>query len=253
MKNEPRLSISAFFPAYNDAQTIVPLVRNTARIFRGLRADFEIIVVNDGSRDSTAQVLEDLKRDVPELVVIHHAANRGYGGALISGFYSCTKDWIFYTDGDGQYDVNEVQGLLAQVRPEVEVVNGYKISRSDPLYRIWIGKLYLFGIHWTFGLKIRDVDCDYRLLRRQIFSRIQLYCESGVICVELMKKIEHAEFRIVEVPVHHYPRQHGRSEFFRIRHLSRVCLQLFSLWIRLILLRRFDDRTSVATKEAPTE
>ncbi|MBI4455651.1 MAG: glycosyltransferase family 2 protein [Acidobacteria bacterium] len=253
MKQESTVSISAFFPAYNDAQTIGSLVRTNAQIFRELQANFEIIVVNDGSQDDTAAVLENLKRGIPELVVVHHLTNRGYGAALISGFYSCTKEWIFYTDGDGQYDVNELSLLLAEARSEVDVVNGYKISRSDPFYRIWLGKLYLVAIHWTFGLKIRDVDCDYRLMRRQIFDYIQLRCESGVICVELMKKIEHAGYRIVEVPVHHYPRRHGRSQIFCIRHLSRVCLQLMTLWVRLILLRRYDGRIPVVGDEAPTK
>ncbi|MBI2820601.1 MAG: glycosyltransferase family 2 protein [Acidobacteria bacterium] len=253
MKDESRLSISAFFPAYNDAHTIVSLVRGIAGIFTGLGADFEVVVVNDGSRDKTGEILEELKRKIPELIVIHHPVNRGYGAALTSGFYSCAKDWIFYTDGDGQYDVGEFPSLLAEVRPGVDVVNGYKISRSDPFYRIWLGKLYLLGIHWTFGLKIRDVDCDYRLMRREIFDRIQLYSDSGVICVELMKKIERAGYRIVEVPVHHYPRRHGRSEFFRLRHLSRVCLQLVRLWTRLIWLRRYQDKPAAVPRAARTE
>jgi len=238
-----RLSISAFFPAYNDAQTIGPLVRRIAEIFRELNADFEVVVVNDGSRDNTGEVLESLKREVPQLRPIHHPVNRGYGGALITGFYSCSKEWIFYTDGDGQYDVDEVRALLAEVNPDVDVVNGYKIRRSDPIYRVWLGKLYLHAMRWSFFLKIRDVDCDYRLMRRRIFDRFQLHCDSGVICVELMKKIEHFGCKVIEVPVHHYPRRHGSSEFFRIRHLSRVFLQLVALWTRIILLRRFDTQT----------
>ncbi|MBI3940574.1 MAG: glycosyltransferase family 2 protein [Acidobacteria bacterium] len=247
------MSISAFFPAYNDARTIDTLVRGAAQILRGLGADFEIVVVNDGSRDGTGQRLEELKREVRELVVIHHPRNRGYGAALISGFCACSKEWIFYTDGDGQYDVNEMPVLLGKLAPGVDVVNGYKIARSDPWYRIWLGKLYLEGIHWAFSLQTRDVDCDYRLMRRAMFDRIQLRCESGVICVELVRKIEHAGYKIAEVPVHHYPRRHGRSEFFRIRHLSRVCVQLVSLWVRLILLRRYDFKIPAVAKEASTK
>ncbi len=253
MRDQSSLSISAFFPAYNDARTIGPLVRRTAQILRSLGADFEIVVVDDGSRDDTAAVLKGLKREIPELVSIHHPSNRGYGGALISGFHSCSKEWIFYTDGDGQYGVDEILALLNEAGPDVDVVNGYKIARSDPFYRVWLGKIYLFGMRLAFGLKLRDVDCDYRLMRREIFDQIRLQCSSGVICVELMKKIQHASCKVVEVPVHHYPRRHGNSEFFRIRHLSRVFLQLIFLWIRLMLLRRYHDKTWLAAREAPTK
>ncbi|HEY3130808.1 MAG TPA: glycosyltransferase family 2 protein [Acidobacteriota bacterium] len=253
LKDQSSLSISAFFPAYNDGRTIGPLVRAAAKILRSLNADFEVVVVDDGSRDDTAAVLRKLKREIPELVSIHHVSNRGYGGALISGFHSCTKEWIFYTDGDGQYGVDEILALLREAGAEVDVVNGYKISRSDPFYRVWLGKIYRLGMRCAFGLKITDVDCDYRLMRRGIFDQIRLQCSSGVICVELMKKIEHAGYKVVEVPVHHYPRPHGDSEFFRVRHLSRVFLQLISLWVRLVLLRRYHDKAWLAAKEAPTE
>ena len=253
VRNESRLSLSVFFPAYNDARTIVPLVQSSARICKDLGADFEIVVVNDGSRDETGAVLEELRREIPQLRPIHHPTNRGYGAALISGFYACSKDWIFYTDGDGQYDVGEMPALLEQLGADVDVVNGYKISRSDPLYRIWLGRLYLAGIHWAFGLKTRDVDCDFRLMRRTMFDHIRLQCDSGVICVELVKKVERAGYKIVELPVHHYPRRHGRSEFFRMRHLSRVCVQLLLLWVRLILLRRHDHKVAVVAKAARTE
>jgi glycosyltransferase involved in cell wall biosynthesis len=186
-------------------------------------------------------------------MVIRHPTNRGYGGALISGLYACSKEWIFYTDGDGQYDAAEMRVLLEKADPEVDVVNGYKISRSDPFYRVWLGKLYLLGMRFAFALKVRDVDCDFRLMRRSIFDKVHLQCDSGVICVEMMKKIEHAGFRLVEVPVHHYPRRHGNSEFFRIRHLSRVFVQLMSLWFRLILLRRYHDKGWAAAKNASVE
>lgn len=220
---------------------------------RSLRADFEIIVVDDGSQDGTAAVLEELGRETPELITIRHAANRGYGGALISGLHACSKEWVFYTDGDGQYDVNEMLTLIAQVRPDVDVINGYKIFRSDPLYRVVVGKIYALGTRWAFGLKIRDVDCDYRMMRRKIFDRLRLQCHSGVICVEMMKKIEHAGYRVVEVPVHHYPRRHGRSEFFRFRRLIRVFVQLVALWMRLIVLRLYQEKARVAPEAAPTK
>src|ERR1700751_5170390 len=121
--------------------------------------------------------------------VVHHPANRGYGGALQTGFRSATKEWIFYTDGDAQYDPAELTVLWEKMGPDTDLVNGYKISRSDPLHRIIIGRLYHYIVTILFGLTVRDVDCDFRLMRRSIFDRVHLTENSGVICLEMMKKI----------------------------------------------------------------
>src|SRR5439155_4373959 len=137
----------------------------------------------------------------PALRVVTHEMNRGYGGALRSGFAAATKDIIFYTDGDAQYDPSEMEMLWQQMGPGVDLVNGYKISRSDPWHRIFIGRLYHYIVSILFGLKLRDVDCDFRLMRRSIFDRINLEKTSGIICVEMMKKIQDGGFRIAEVPV----------------------------------------------------
>ena len=126
--------------------------------------------------------------------------NRGYGGALRSGFATASKDVIFYTDGDAQYDPSEIELLWPKMAPGVDLVNGYKISRSDPWHRIIIGRIYHHTVKMMFGLRVRDVDCDFRLLRRSIFERVRLEKNSGVICLEMMKKIQDAGFSIVEVP-----------------------------------------------------
>src|SRR5512134_97424 len=140
---EARPSISAFFPAYNDWATITSQVLLVSRTLRELCDDWEVIVVNDGSRDHTGDILKEVAGLAPNVRIVSHPQNRGYGGALRSGFEAATKDWIFYTDGDAQYDVCELPLLWAQ-RDGVDLVNGFKISRSDPIHRIWIGRLY----HW---------------------------------------------------------------------------------------------------------
>ncbi len=114
----------------------------------------------------------------------------------------------------------------------VDLVNGYKISRSDPLHRIIIGRIYHHTVKRLFGIPVRDTDCDFRLMRRSIFDRVRLERTSGVICVEMMKKIQDAGFRIVEVPVHHYHRAFGRSQFFNFRRLFRTAIDLSRLWVR---------------------
>ena len=228
-------SISAFFPAYNDAGTIPSMVITTLLTLRELTDDYEVIVINDGSKDHTPQVLDELARVYPDEVrIVHHVKNRGYGGALRSGFASATKDWIFYTDGDAQYDPRELKNLAALVSDEIDFINGWKIERNDPWHRIVIGRMYQYTIKLAFGLKLKDVDCDFRLMRRAVFDKVHLEADSGVICVELMKKVQDAGFRLVETPVHHFHRAYGRSQFFNFRRLWRVAIDLQALWRKLV-------------------
>lgn len=231
-------SLSVFFPAYNDAPSLPALIGKTFEVLERNVADFEVIVVNDGSHDNTGQVLEDLRaRYAPRMRVITHPANRGYGGALRSGFAGATREWVFYTDGDGQYDVGELPKLLALASKDVGLVNGYKLERHDPAHRIWIGNVYNFCARLLFRIKIRDIDCDYRLIRRSLLEAIQLNSTSGTICVELVRKLEISGCRVVETGVHHFERQHGRSQFFRVRSLAVTFYQLLRLWVRLVVLR----------------
>ncbi len=235
--SRPGPGLSVFFPAYNDSGTIASLVINALHAARELTADFEIIIVNDGSADSTAEVADELARTYPEVRVVHHPRNRGYGGALRSGFEAATRDLVFYTDGDAQYDPKEMAVLWAALDDGVDLVNGYKISRSDPLHRIVIGRIYHHTVRLLFGLKVRDVDCDFRLMRRSIFETVRLEKNSGVICLEMMKKVQDAGFRISEVPVHHYHRAYGRSQFFNFRRLVRTAIDVAKLWYVLVVRR----------------
>ena len=229
--------MSIFFPAYNDWGTIASLVVLAAAVVRDLTDDWEIIVVNDASPDHTPLILGELLRYVPHLRIVEHERNRGYGGALRSGFAAATKEYIFYTDGDAQYDVRELRSLWEN-RADADLVNGYKIARADPLHRIIIGRIYHHIVRLAFRLHVVDVDCDFRLLRRSVFDRVELTRDSGVICVELMTKIEKNGFRIAEVPVHHYHRLHGRSQFFNFRRVFQVLRELGVLWWELIVQRK---------------
>jgi glycosyltransferase involved in cell wall biosynthesis len=231
--SEGRPGISVFFPAYNDGGTIPSMVLTALMTLRDLSDDYEVIVVNDGSGDYTAEVLEEMACRYPELRVIHHSENQGYGGALRTGFASATKELVFYTDGDAQYDPRELKRLYAAWSEDVDLVNGYKVSRSDPLHRVIIGRIYHWTVKLAFGLRLRDVDCDFRLMRRCIFDRVDLKSDSGVICVELMKKVQDADFSIAEVPVHHYHRAYGKSQFFNYRRIWRTGRQLWDLWWEL--------------------
>jgi glycosyltransferase involved in cell wall biosynthesis len=241
--------LSVFFPAYNDSGTIASLVITALQTARRLTSDFEVIIVNDGSADATAAIADELARTYPEVKVVHHQRNRGYGGALRSGFAAATRELIFYTDGDAQYDPSEMTVLWDAFNDGVDLVNGYKISRSDPLHRIVIGRIYHHTVKLLFGLEVRDVDCDFRMLRRSIFDDVALEKSSGVICLEMMKKIQDAGFRIAEVPVHHYHRAYGRSQFFNFSRLFRTAIDVAKLWYVLVI-RRSHLRPASGTRPA---
>jgi glycosyltransferase involved in cell wall biosynthesis len=244
-----RISLTAFFPAYNDEHTIENIVRTAASEIGGITDDFEILIINDGSKDGTGAVADRLSAEMPFVRAIHHPQNRGYGAALITGFKNARKELVFYTDGDGQYDVREIHNLLAQMKPGIDLVNGYKVKRSDAWYRIWIGAMYRRVMRWAFHLSLRDVDCDFRLMRRRVFDKITLESQSGVICVEMARKFDDAGFRMTEIPVSHYPRVHGRSEFFRFRHLSHTLRGLIRIWWSLVVARRLPVWMTTAAKK----
>jgi glycosyltransferase involved in cell wall biosynthesis len=232
---KPGLSI--FFPAYNDAGTIASLLLLAHMTARTLTDDYEVIAVDDGSPDHTGVLLDEMATQFPWLKVVHHETNRGYGGALRTGFATASKELVFYTDGDAQYDPREMAGLWQAFSPGVDFVNGYKISRNDPQHRVVIGRLYHWFVKLAFGLRLRDVDCDFRLMRRSVFEKVHLSRSSGVICVELMKKVQDHGYRIAEVPVHHFHRSYGKSQFFNLPRVARTLVDLSRLWWELVVLK----------------
>jgi glycosyltransferase involved in cell wall biosynthesis len=245
-------SISIFFPCFNDAATIASMVGTALRTIDRLGVEGDAIVVNDGSTDSSQQVLDNLCAFEPRLRVVRHQTNRGYGGALRSGFAAATHDWVFYTDGDGQFDAAELETLVREASDEVDVVQGYKVSRADSLTRRIVGRAYHRSVSSAFGLKIRDTDCDFRLIRRAALSRISLVHSSGAICVELVRKLQDAGARFVEVPVHHYPRPSGTSQFFTPSRIARSLSDLVALYID-VNRRRPSPTTDPGLSQAPSE
>jgi len=242
-----RPSITAFFPCYNDAGTIATIVIIADRTLRHLTDDYEIIVGNDASTDNSREILAELQAIYPHLRVLHHTINQGYGGNLRSMFAAATKDLIFYTDGDAQYDPAELTKLFDHLSPDIDVVQGWKIERHDPLHRKIIGRAYHHFVRIWFGLHLRDVDCDFRLFRRHVLESFPLHSNSGCITVEMMTRIEQGGFHVREVPVHHYHRAYGESQFFNFRRVARTLQELSVLWIKLKLLRRGRRESGSAT------
>ena len=242
--NSGQPSVSVFFPCYNDSRTIGDLVEEADRQLQRLTADYEIIVVNDGSADNSAEVLRALESRLPRLKVVTHPQNRGYGAALRSGFAAATRDLVFYTDGDGQYDVRELPVLLMLLTDDTDFVNGMKMTRQDPAYRVHVGNLHRFLMRWLFWLPINDVDCDFRLIRRRILDGVELRSNSGSICVELVKNAQRAGAGFREVSVHHYARKWGESQFFTPGRIISTYLHIAYIWLELMVVEKFRQKRS---------
>ena len=234
-------SLTIFFPCYNDAGTIGSMIAAADQVASEFTTDYEIIVVDDGSTDSSRPLLEAIQQKRPKLQLIFHGENRGYGAAIRSGIAAATKTLLFYTDGDGQYDVFELKKLLPIMQEGIDVVNGYKIFRHDPLYRVVIGIVYLRLMRLLFNFRLRDIDCDFRLLRRSVFEKIELKHDSGVICLEMIKKLELMGCRFAEYPVHHFHRSYGKSQFFRLGRLTKTLWNILKLWWQIMILRERPD------------
>ena len=228
-------SITAMFPCYNDAETIGGLVDDVYEVLQPIVAEVEVIVVNDGSGDDSRVVLDALCVERPWLRVFHHDKNRGYGGALLTGFAAARHDWIFYTDGDAQYDAREAALMVPLATDDVDVVQGYKLGRGDGLHRKIIGRMYHHTVKLLFRLPVRDTDCDFRLFRRQLLIDHPLTSTTGVICVEMMRTFHTSGARFVETPVHHFFRPSGKSQFFRLPAIARSARQLMQLWWQMVV------------------
>lgn len=214
-------SLSVVLPAFNDEHSLPALIKILHLVIPSVAIEYEIIIVNDGSTDNTAHVLQVLQKQNRTVRVITHSRNQGYGAALLSGFYTATGEFIFYTDSDGQYDVAELPKLARHMEEGIGFVTGYKISRSDPWYRKIIGFCYNSAVKTLFALKIRDVDCDFRLFRRSLIKKGEISVMSGAFDVQLIKLFQGKGARFREVSVHHYPRLYGKSQFFNISRVAR--------------------------------
>jgi glycosyltransferase involved in cell wall biosynthesis len=229
-QNQKKYSVSAFFPVYNDWGTIPTMVLLAETVLKKYADEYEIILVDDGSNGLTKQMLETLKPKIDNLKIITHQKNRGYGGALKSGIYNSQYELIFYTDGDAQYNPLELEKLILKMNDDTDIVNGYKIERNDPFYRKIIGKLYYFVTRALFSFNIKDVDCDFRLMRRSLFENLELRYNSGIVCVEMISKLTMRGARFAEVPVNHYFRMSGKSQFFNFKRIFNTGIHLLQLW-----------------------
>jgi len=229
------VGISAVLPAYNEEAIIERTVRHVAGVLAGLTERYEVVVVNDGSRDATATVLATLAEQQPDLPlrVITHPANRGYGAALASGFDAAREELIFLTDGDKQFDVGELRYFLPEMRDDVDLTIGWRRKRADPALRLlnaWGWKLLVNGL---FGYTARDIDCAFKLFRRRVWESLTVHARGATFSAEFVVKARRLGFRVVELPVNHFPRTAGSPTGARPEVIVRAFRELFQLWRNL--------------------
>jgi len=226
------VSISVFFPCYNEQENVGRTVEKALDVLEKLNADFEIIIVDDGSSDGTGQIADEIAGRDSRVNVVHHQHNLGYGAALQSGFKTATKELVFYTDGDGQFDINEMPPLLSLME-QYDIVSCYRLNRRDPIIRKINGWCWTRLICLMFGLKIRDIDCAFKLYKREIFDKIEMSSTGALIDAEILARAVRKGYRITQKGVHHYPRTAGQQTGASIRVILRAFKELLKLQSRI--------------------
>jgi len=221
-------SISVFFPCYNEQDNVARTVGQALDVLEEAGADFEIIIVDDGSSDATGQIADDLASRDERIKVVHHQTNLGYGAALRSGFKAATKQLVFYTDGDGQFDISEMPSLLP-LMAQYDIVSCYRINRQDNLIRKINGWCWTKLVCLLFGMKVRDIDCAFKLYKREIFDNIQLASSGALIDAEILARAMRKGYRMTQKGVRHYPRKAGSQTGGSFRVILRAFKELFTL------------------------
>lgn len=190
--------------------------------------DFEIILVDDGSTDGTAKLIDQLANDLPSVQAVHHPQNRGYGAALQSGFRAATKDYVFYTDGDGQFDLGELP-VLTPLIAHCDIVSGYRLNRQEGSLRKFNAFCWTKLVSFLFDLKLKDVDCAFKLYKREIFDHIEMHSTGALIDTEILARAIRKGYTIKQIGVHHYPRKTGESSGANFKVILRAFRELFKL------------------------
>lgn len=228
--------LSVFFPAYNEEANIRNTVLVAANLLEKIADKWEIIIVDDGSKDNTPRVSDDLARSDERIRVLHHKVNKGYGAALQSGFYQSKYNWVAYNDSDGQFDFGEITKFIAE-KDKGDLLLGYRIKRRDSFYRLFLAKGWSLCVFLFFGLRLKDVDCGFKMVKRQVLDNIpRLESErGGMINAELAIKAKENGFRIKQIGVSHYPRRAGRATGASLNVIVKSFIDLFKLWKELKL------------------
>lgn len=229
MSTEKKISISIFFPCYNEEKNIRRIAKQAISVLETLTSEYEIIFVNDGSSDSTGQIADDIACQNTKVKVVHHRNNLGYGAALQSGFKAATKELVFYTDGDGQFDIREMPSLIP-LMAEYDIVSCFRINRMDSFVRRINAWCWTKLVCMLFNMKIRDIDCAFKLYKREIFNNITLSSTGALIDAEILARATRKGYRITQRGVHHFPRITGTQTGANPRVILRAFKELFILY-----------------------
>src|SRR3989338_7867982 len=235
-----KIQLSIVLPAHNEAENLPGLIQDVTAYLESLGWDYEIIIVNDGSTDGTQNILEELQIKNSRIISVHHPKNRGYGAALRSGFSAATKEWLFFMDSDRQFDIKEIS-KLANYIDKYYMVIGYRKDRQDHLIRKINAGIFNIAVNLLFGLWVRDIDCAFKLMRREIVNKANLESNGALISTELLVRAEKLGYKIKQIPVTHYPRLSGQSSGGNIKVILRA--------VKEILLFRLTGRTISGPKQ----
>jgi glycosyltransferase involved in cell wall biosynthesis len=226
------VSISVFFPCYNEQDNVERTVTRAIETLEKINADYEIIIVNDGSRDATGAVADKIAAKNKRVKVVHHQTNLGYGAAVRSGINASTKRLVFFTDGDGQFDISELPPLFVLMN-QFDIVNCFRINRQDNFLRRLNGFCWTKLVCLLFGLKVRDIDCAFKLFKKEIFNNFELVSTGALISTEILARAARKGFSITQVGVHHYPRTAGNPTGAKLTVIFRAFKELFRLYNRI--------------------
>jgi glycosyltransferase involved in cell wall biosynthesis len=222
-------SLSVFFPCYNEQDNVERTVKSAFDVLTPLKIDFELVIVDDGSKDKTGEIANRLAAKDEHIKVVHHNVNRGYGAALQSGFKAASKEYVFYTDGDGQFDIKELP-MLFKYMADYDIVTGYRIKRQDNLVRKINAFCWTTMVNLLFGMKIKDMDCAFKLYKRRIFDDIKMRSTGALINTEIFAQARRKGYKIFQLGVHHYPRTAGRQTGANLKVILRAFKELFNLY-----------------------
>ena len=230
LKKLPELSV--FFPFYNEEDNIEAQTKDALKTIPQLANKFEIILIDDGSVDKTGKIGQKLAKKYRSVKVIRHRVNKGYGGALKTGFKNSRYKWIFFTDGDRQFRLADLSKLIRKTNGAGLVI-GYRQKRADPPIRLLNAKLFNFLIKILFGLRVRDVDCAFKLINKKVLGDIKLKSDGALLSSELLIKARKKGYKITEVPVGHYPRQVGSQTGANFKVIFKAFYDIAALWKEL--------------------
>ena len=225
-------SLSAFFPAYNEEKNVQRLTRNLLKILPEVAEEYEIVIVNDGSTDGTEDIVHRLAKENIYVRAVHHKENLGYGAAIRSGLINSRYNYIFFTDGDNQFDVFEIKKLISHIN-NYNIVVGYRLNRKDNFIRRFNGWSWSILIRLLFGLSIRDVDCAFKLFRREVVNKINIESEGIMVSAEILAQARRYGFSIKQIEVSHYPRQWGKQSGANPKVIVKAFWELTEIYKRL--------------------